>query len=54
MINICRKEAHETKHWLRMIAAAAPDVAELARACWLEAKELHLIFVAIVKSCDKK
>ena len=46
-IGICRKEARETKHWLRMIATAAPELKSEARTLWQEAKELHLIFAAI-------
>lgn len=48
-IGICRKEARETKHWLRMIAAAAPEYKTEARKLWQEAKELHLIFAAICR-----
>ena len=43
-IGICKKEARETKHWLRMIAVAVPELKEEARVLWQEAKELHLIF----------
>jgi len=46
-IGYCRKEARETKHWLRMIATASPEVKEPARTLWQETKELHLIFAAI-------
>jgi four helix bundle protein len=46
-IGTCKREARETKHWLRMIAAAEPGVADEARALWKEARELHLIFPAI-------
>ncbi len=46
-IGICRKEARETKLWLRMIAAATPELKTEARELWQEAKELHLIFAAI-------
>ena len=46
-IGISRKEARETKLWLRMIAAAAPELKAEARELWQEAKELHLIFAAI-------
>jgi four helix bundle protein len=46
-IGTCRKEARETKHFLRMIVRAAPDLKPQARALWLEAKELHLIFSKI-------
>jgi four helix bundle protein len=43
-IGTCRKEARETKHFLRMIVRAVPKVKPYARRLWLEAKELHLIF----------
>ena len=42
-IGTCRKEARETKHFLRMIVRAAPELKPRARTLWLEAKELHLI-----------
>ncbi len=43
-IGICRKEARETKHWLRMLARRIPDSKEKARNLWREVRELHLIF----------
>ena len=46
-IGTCRKEARETKHFLRMIVRAVPELKLQARALWLEAKELHLIFSKI-------
>jgi len=46
-IGICKKEARETKHWLRMLATAEPALKNDARVLWQEAKELHLIFAAI-------
>jgi len=46
-IGTCRKEARETKLWLRMIATAEPEAKNDARKLWQEAKELHLIFAAI-------
>ena len=46
-IGTCRKEARETKHFLRMIVRAVPELKLRARALWLEAKELHLIFSKI-------
>ena len=49
-IGYCRKEARETKHWLRMIATATPENRDAARVLWQEAKELHLIFAAICRS----
>jgi len=46
-IGTCRKEARETKHFLRMIVRAVPESKPEARMLWLEAKELHLIFSKI-------
>jgi four helix bundle protein len=46
-IGTCRKEARETKHFLRMIVRAVPDLKPQARTLWTEAKELHLIFSKI-------
>lgn len=53
-ICICRKEARETKFWLRMLAVAAPQRRDAAAQLWHESKELHLIFCPIVHSCDGK
>jgi four helix bundle protein len=50
-IGVCRKEARETKLWLRMIATAEPETKIEARKLWREAKELHLIFAAIWRKC---
>ena len=47
IIGTCRKEARETKHFLRMIVRAVPELKPQARTLWLEAKELHLIFSKI-------
>jgi len=46
-IGLCRREARETKHWLRMVVAAEPGLRDDARTLWQEAKELNLIFGAI-------
>src|SRR5438270_3348920 len=48
-IGTCKKEARETKYWLRMIAASAEGSKSQARTLWHEAKELHLIFAAIYR-----
>lgn len=55
-IAICKKEAKETKHWLRMIVKANPDRKEDCKVLWREAQELTLIFSAILSSSrrDKK
>jgi four helix bundle protein len=49
-IGTCRKEARETKHFLRMTVRAVPVLKPHARALWVEAKELHLIFSKIWRS----
>ena len=51
-IGICKKEAREAKHWLRMLVTAVPESKEPARKLWQEAKELNLIFNAIVRSTE--
>lgn len=48
-MSLCCKEAHETKHWLRMIVAAQADLKPDASKLWQEAKELHLIFASIIR-----
>ncbi len=48
-IGTCKKEARETKYWLRMIVAAEPACRDNARKLWQETKELHLIFAAIFR-----
>jgi four helix bundle protein len=48
-IGTCKKEARETKYWLRMIVAAEPVCKDNARKLWQEAKELHFIFSAIFR-----
>jgi four helix bundle protein len=53
-IGICKKESKESKHWLRMIAKAVPEKAEMARKLWKEANELNLIFITIVKNSRDK
>jgi len=49
-ISICKRESRESKHWLRMIATAVPELKEEARKLWREAQELNLIFSAIYRS----
>jgi len=47
-IFICKKEAQETKQWLRMIAKCVPKRKEEIRELWKECQELTLIFGKIV------
>lgn len=53
-IGICKKEARETKHWLRMITVACPTLKTEAKKLSQEAKELNLIFNAIIRSIKNK
>lgn len=48
-LGICKKEAKESKHWLRMIIQAVPELKEEIKCLWQEAHELQLIFISIVK-----
>jgi len=48
-IGICKKEAREAKHFLRMVVVALPELKDKASRLWIEAKELNLIFNAIYK-----
>jgi four helix bundle protein len=48
-ISRCSKEAHETKFFLRMVAAAEPQLADEARVLYREGNELHLIFATIFR-----
>lgn len=47
-LGISKKEAKETKHWLRVISAAVPELKDQARILWKEADELQRIFIAII------
>jgi four helix bundle protein len=49
IIGRCVKEAKETKHFLRMVAASEPKLSAEARELYREAKELHLIFATIFR-----
>ena len=47
-IYICKKEAQETKHWLRMLAQAVHERRDEIKGLWKESQELTLIFGKIV------
>lgn len=53
-IGICKKEARETKHWLRMVVVAVPELKTEAGILWQEAKELNLIFNSIINKIERK
>ncbi len=48
-ISRCVKEAKETLFFLRIIAAAEPDLADEARELYRECRELHLIFASMYR-----
>lgn len=48
-IGICKKETRESKHFLRMIIVATPELKEETKPLRQEAKELNLIFNSIFK-----
>jgi four helix bundle protein len=49
-IYICKKEAQETKHWLRMARSFIREKSETIDTLWNEAQELTLIFQKIGSS----
>ena len=49
-IFICKKEAQETKHWLRMLKSFSLEQLEMIEKLWKEAQELTLIFQKITSS----
>jgi len=53
-IYICKKEALESKHWLRMLKSYYPDQKEHLKRHWQEAHEFSLIFHKIVTTLKNK
>ncbi|MBU1179710.1 four helix bundle protein [Patescibacteria group bacterium] len=51
---IANKEIKESKHFIRMMAKACPELALEARVLWKEARELNLIFISIINNTKKK
>ena len=43
-IHICKKEAQESQHWLRMLSVASPAHKDELRILWKEVHEFVLIF----------
>ena len=52
-IFICKKEAQETKHWLRMLIRALSDKESEIKVLWKEAQELTLIFQKITTTLNQ-
>ncbi len=53
-VSICKKEAKETMHWLRLVSVANPTKVEKCRQLWKEVNELAKIFSTIVFKCKNK
>ena len=53
-IGVCKREAKECKHWLRMMARAEPEMRTQIATLWKEADEMARIFASIVKSAKKE
>jgi len=49
-IFICKKEAKETKYWLRILSKSDEKTTEKCRELWKEAQELTHIFTTIAKN----
>lgn len=47
-IHICKKEAIETKYWLRLLSKALPETSEDCKYLWKETQEFTLIFSKII------
>ena len=46
-IYICKKEAKETKYWLRLLSGSCTETSNDCKKLWKEAQELTLIFSKI-------
>ena len=53
-IYICKKEANETKYWLRILAKHHPELKEKIKIFWQEAHQFHLIFEKISNTLNQK
>ena len=53
-IFICKKEAQESKHWLRMLIRCIPEKKDSINMLRQEVQELTMIFQKITSSLDKK
>ena len=53
IIGTCRKEARESKFFIRMLVKACPELRDPAIPLWREARELHLIFSRIRRTAQK-
>jgi four helix bundle protein len=53
-LGICKKEARETKYWLEMLKTIKPELSGKINLLAQEAKELNLIFNAIINKTKNR
>jgi four helix bundle protein len=53
-IFICKKEAQETRYWLKILVKANPEKNEEIKVLFKECQELLMIFQKIINSCRSK
>ncbi len=53
-IFICKKEAQETKYWLRILSTCCPEKNEEIKKLWKETQEFTMIFQKIVNTLREK
>ena len=53
IIGTCRKEARESKFFIRILVKACPDLRDTAIPLWREVRELRLIFSRIRRTAQK-
>jgi four helix bundle protein len=51
-IYISKKEANETKYWLKLLSKYHPELKEKIIKLWQEAHEFHLIFQKVTNTMD--
>ncbi len=52
-LGICKKEAGETKYWLRILVHAEPSLKSQAVILWREVDELRRIFITSIRTSQK-
>lgn len=53
-LSICKKEAKETKHWLRLLARTNPELKDEIKGLQKESRELLLIFSKSINSARNR
>lgn len=53
-ISICKKEAKETKYWLRILQVSNPEISDQLKGAEKECQEFIFIFSSIIKTSKQK